>query len=263
MELDQSAHLRGNYHKYYTFHSVKCRIDLIEGRKVFYNLWKSQNEPNVFTLLDIGCNEGDLSYSMLQLARLELPNYVTCKLVGVDIDISLIELANKKYAHSDATIVFKAVDFMNADHIQELRRVLRDIHYINGFNFVSVFSTTMWIHINGGDEGLTAFLSAAKAMLHSNLGGVLLVEPQPKKCYKSAAKRCRKLSLSAPPFLQVLDKNAVEETLLNILKTTLGYGERFHYLGTEDWGRPLYLFYLEGMEYRLEVKQDTPSVENS
>lgn len=254
MELDQSAHIRGNYHKYYTFHSVKSRLDLIEERNVFLNLWKAQKEPAVFTLLDIGCNEGDLSYAILQQARSELPSNVTCKMVGVDIDISLIQLANSKYAHSDSTIVFKAVDFMNSAQIDEFKQTMSTIYGITSFHFVSVFSTTMWIHLNGGDEGLEAFLFQAQRMLPTHIGGVLLIEPQPKKCYKSAAKRCRKLALTPPPYLNSVDKNNAETTLLNILEHKLGY-KHHHYLGTEDWGRPLYLFYFpDQIDFQVTVQ---------
>ena len=44
------------------------------------NLYIGQNE--VFTLLDVGCNEGDLSLELLQLARQQLPNHVRCLLIG-------------------------------------------------------------------------------------------------------------------------------------------------------------------------------------
>ena len=47
------------------------------------NLYKGQNE--VFTLLDVGCNEGDLSLELLQLARQQLPNHVRCLLIGTKL----------------------------------------------------------------------------------------------------------------------------------------------------------------------------------
>ena len=50
------------------------------------NLYKGQNE--VFTLLDVGCNEGDLSLELLQLARQQLPNHVRCLLIGTKLQQS-------------------------------------------------------------------------------------------------------------------------------------------------------------------------------
>ena len=36
----------------------------------------------VFSLLDIGCNEGDLSMELLLLAKSQLPAHVRCTLTG-------------------------------------------------------------------------------------------------------------------------------------------------------------------------------------
>ena len=44
------------------------------------------------------------------------------------------------------------------------------------FNLVTIFSTTMWIHIHAGDDGLAIFLRRA-----CDLTDMLLIEPQPSK----------------------------------------------------------------------------------
>mmetsp|Transcript_23944 Transcript_23944/g.39928 ORF Transcript_23944/g.39928 Transcript_23944/m.39928 type:complete len:497 (-) Transcript_23944:173-1663(-) len=95
--LNISAHKYGNYHKYYSFHPSSARSRFFQGRGIFINLWRAQGEPDVFSILDIGCNEGDLSYDLLGQVKQELPTTVTCILLGIDLDSSLIALANSKY----------------------------------------------------------------------------------------------------------------------------------------------------------------------
>lgn len=243
--LNQSAHLLGNYHKYYTFHSVNSRTDLLQNKSLFLHLWHANGEPAQFNYLDIGCNEGDLSLSVGDLIRSELPSHVKCVVIGVDLDHSLVHLANNKVSERNESgklesSAFYGVDFTKNDEIDKLRQTLATIHSIKQFHLVSVFSTTMWIHINGGDDGLCAFLESAKSFLEEN--GILLIEPQPTKCYRSAAKRCRKLGLTLPPFLHQVDKANVNRTLTTIVRDRV---KLLHecYLGTEDWGRPMRLFY--------------------
>ncbi len=98
----------------------------------------------------------------------------------------------------------------------------------------------MWIHINGGDDGLTKFLLDAKSFMLDD--GLLLIEPQPGKCYRSAAKRCRKLGLAVPLYLNQIDKANVNITLTRIMQDNLSMSYEC-FLGTEDWGRPMRLFY--------------------
>eukprot|EP00814_Leptocylindrus_danicus_P012806 CAMPEP_0116041246 /NCGR_PEP_ID=MMETSP0321-20121206/24915_1 /TAXON_ID=163516 /ORGANISM="Leptocylindrus danicus var. danicus, Strain B650" /LENGTH=62 /DNA_ID=CAMNT_0003521365 /DNA_START=19 /DNA_END=204 /DNA_ORIENTATION=+ len=47
----------------------------------------------------------------------------------------------------------------------------------------------MWIHVHSGDDGLKAFLRRVCSWTN-----VLLVEPQPSKCYRSINVRLRKMS---------------------------------------------------------------------
>jgi hypothetical protein len=44
-------------------------------------------------------------------------------------------------------------------------------------------SVTMWIHLNHGDDGLSRFLEVVASYTH-----YLLLEPQPWKCYQTAAR---------------------------------------------------------------------------
>jgi hypothetical protein len=237
--IDQTAHLLGNYHKYYTFHSVSSRTRMIESKKIFLSLWKAQSEPEVFTLLDIGCNEGDLSYAILQQAKSELPSNVKCLLYGVDIDGDLIRLAKEKYEtkENEGQVQFFNVNMMKEEDLLVFRSNLPEA---TQFSFISVFSTTMWIHINHGDEGLGTFFKTISGLLADN--GALLVEPQPAKCYTNAARRCRKLRIDYPPYLSIVDRTKAKDLLFHIIQNEI-HLPNFVYFGTEDWGRSLHLFY--------------------
>ena len=74
------------------------------------------------------------------------------------------------------------------DHINKSRKFLETIS-IERFDLTSIFSTTMWIHIHSGDDGLVAFLKRACSMTN-----YLLIEPQPSKCYRSVNVRLRKMN---------------------------------------------------------------------
>eukprot|EP00581_Thalassiosira_minuscula_P015021 CAMPEP_0183732884 /NCGR_PEP_ID=MMETSP0737-20130205/39614_1 /TAXON_ID=385413 /ORGANISM="Thalassiosira miniscula, Strain CCMP1093" /LENGTH=367 /DNA_ID=CAMNT_0025966013 /DNA_START=34 /DNA_END=1134 /DNA_ORIENTATION=- len=57
------------------------------------------------------------------------------------------------------------------------------------FHLTSIFSTTMWIHVHAGDEGLRDFLKRACNWTER----FLLIEPQPSGCYRKANMRLRKM----------------------------------------------------------------------
>eukprot|EP01039_Chlorochromonas_danica_P011077 gene11077-12336_t len=238
--LELSAHVYGNYHKYYTFHSASSRIDLLRGRGFFRSTWQAQGQPALFRLLDIGCNEGDLSMDLAALACEELPEDVRCEVVGADIDSSLIALAQSKQAppsiQSRVSSRFFAVDFLDIISVEKLKE---EVAREEGFHVVSIFSTTMWIHINHGDEGLHKFFQHALSFLSP--AGSFLVEPQPTKCYRSAAKRCRKLGLAEPRCYRSISADQAETTVKQAVVTIRSF-QHVTPLGQESWGRNLTLF---------------------
>jgi len=246
--LDISAHKHGNYHKYYTFHPTTSRMDVIGKYSLFYNLWNMQGQPKIFAILDVGCNEGDLSIEIFQLARLQIPQNVQCILLGVDLDPSLIELANQRHKVGDlADIVdFRTMDFMNGEESSRDINSYMQAFGITGFSFVSLFSITMWIHLNFGDTGLHTFLSNSVKFLLPNVGS-LLVEPQPWKCYKNAVKRCRKLGMEKPLHFDDIKPQDMDvyitQYLLGQIPSSLGM-KSCQNLGQEKWGRSILLFHL-------------------
>eukprot|EP01032_Pedospumella_encystans_P027092 gene27092-30625_t len=219
---------------------------------------------------------------VLEQAQKELPSHVTCTLLGIDLDSSLIDLAVAKYVSQDNTtpIAFAPVNFMDSEASKAfLDKYLIDLSAtlnkeVVGFSMVCLFSITMWIHLNFGDDGLVDFL-ARSADLLTPLGS-LVVEPQPWKCYKAADKRCRKLGITRPlhfSALQIRDiereitgmllptntesistksatasENAVSTVVTQVeakkVYTQIQAGMKCHWdLGKEGWGRTIYLFH--------------------
>lgn len=236
--LNVSAHKHGNYHKYYEFHPATCRTSLMEKDNIFLKMWQSQNEPEVFSILDVGCNEGDLSVDILKLAVKELPSHVKCVVLGVDIDSSLIDLANSKY--SNDTVTFKAITFMDPVMVSEYFTTYFKENNLTGFNFISMFSITMWIHLNHDDAGLKQFIN--EGIKHLTPLGSILIEPQPWKCYKAANKRCRKLGMPKPLYYETLQMKDIDREITDYLMKSCGM-KSFWCLGKEIWGRSILIFH--------------------
>jgi len=110
------------------------------------------------------------------------------KILGVDIDSLLIERAIDNNISKD-DITFKTLDLMSdsAKVTEDLRTFLGGQNKVR-FDLICVFSVTMWIHLNHGDEGLRTFINMLCRYCR-----FLLLEPQPWKCYQTAARRMRKL----------------------------------------------------------------------
>ena len=295
--LNISAHKYGNYHKYYTFHPSSARISFFSSGDVFKKLWDAQGQPNVFSIVDIGCNEGNLSMDVLEQAHKEIPSHVTCTLLGIDLDSSLIDLAVAKYVSADnaTPIAFAPINFMDSEASKAfLDKYLIDLSAtlkkeVVGFSMVCLFSITMWIHLNFGDDGLVDFL-ARSADLLTPLGS-LVVEPQPWKCYKAADKRCRKLGITRPLHFSALQIRDIEREITGMLLQTntesvsseaaatfsekaadtavasveakkvytqIQAGMKCHWdLGKEGWGRTIYLFHRSA---DLQYNQPVPVI---
>ena len=82
------------------------------------------------------------------------------------------------------------------------------------FDVVTCLSTSKWIHLNFGDEGLRRLFTRAHACLRP--GGRFLLEPQPWSSYRKRAhltpvieKHFRQIELRPPQFADVLLSGAV------------------------------------------------------
>lgn len=244
-------HIFGNFRSYYSFHSVDARTNLFPVG-TFLKIWQQKcrfDDQNTgiapFFMCDVGCNEGDLTFATYLRARAELPSHVNITMVGLDLDPVLISRASSKSSSatpsSSDRIVFMTVDVMDNSNLASACASIIPSFADQpiAFDFISLYSVTMWIHLNHGDSGLSQFLENM-ASLTSSAGG-LLVEPQDKKSYKTAAKRCRKMGLTPPPFTHQLDSHAVDQIAVSIESQLRPRFHSVEILGTEAWGRSLIL----------------------
>ena len=75
------GHRYGNFGCYYSFHSAIERIDQISAEDI-RSYWINCGSPPCIAVLDIGCNEGDLSVGLVQKIRDSLGE-TRCFLLGV------------------------------------------------------------------------------------------------------------------------------------------------------------------------------------
>lgn len=80
------------------------------------------------------------------------------------------------------------------------------------FDITFCFSVTMWIHLNFGDVGLKEFLYEICRM-----SKVVVIEPQPWKCYKAAVKRLKLGNEEFSHYDSLKIRTNVEENIENII----------------------------------------------
>lgn len=163
---------------------------------------------------DLGCNEGDLTVELSdsilrQCRKLQdmsdeknigsdtIGATMQMKCLGLDIDGVLIQRANDKYEdtapddqkHVGVDASFEVCNLCDETmHLSRYRSFL-DTSSRKRFDLTTLFSTTMWIHIHAGDEGLRNFLQRT-----CDNTDMILVEPQPSKCYRQANTRLRRMN---------------------------------------------------------------------
>lgn len=212
------GHRYGNFHNYYAFHPPSARMDAMKDIVDYIgSSWtpsRPEKQPKLhdgnssngpfqqsastllrntpFTYLDVGCNEGDLTMGVAHALQVKLET--TVDVTGVDIDGVLIDRANQKYNRQDVpsessssavvTARFHVADACSTDQLQQVttsssQPPTNNEDGMGMFDLVSLFSTTMWIHVHAGDEGLTQVLQ----QLCHKARHFFIVEPQPSKWY--------------------------------------------------------------------------------
>ncbi|KAM4882770.1 LOW QUALITY PROTEIN: RNA 5'-monophosphate methyltransferase [Thomomys bottae] len=240
--LEPGAAPFGNFPHYSRFHPPEQRLCLLPP-ELLRRLFPPEEGPETRPIvgLDVGCNSGDLSVALYK-HFLSLDEE-TCsdasrelRLLCCDIDPVLVERAEKECPFPDA-LTFITLDFMN----QRTRKVLLT-SFLSQFGR-SVFdigfcmSVTMWIHLNHGDHGLWEFLGHLSSLCH-----YLLVEPQPWKCYRAAARRLRKLGLhDFDHFRSLTIRGDMANQIVQILTQDHGM-ELVCCFGNTSWDRSLLLF---------------------
>lgn len=106
--------------------------------------------------------------------------------LGVDIDSILITRASAKpvVLQEGDNLEFHCANVMEKNFNDLTKLFLERVHRPRStsrrsFDLITLFSVTMWIHLNHGDDGLWTFLE-----MISDLTEHLIVEPQPRRCYR-------------------------------------------------------------------------------
>ena len=129
-------------------------------------------------------------------------------ILGIDLDENLIKRCHDHNPLPEY-ITYGVVNIMNtSERSGFIEKYLRD-HEKKRFTLVTCFSISMWIHVNHGDEGLRDWLRYVASITES-----ILIEPQPWKCYRSAARRLRKLNCQQLPHLDKLQWTHNVDTLI-------------------------------------------------
>ncbi|XP_043939755.1 RNA 5'-monophosphate methyltransferase [Protopterus annectens] len=234
----------GNFINYYTFNPPEKRVSLIP-EQLLHQLFGGREHERQLLGLDVGCNSGDLTVALYrhliglnQNVKNEMgyANGIEMSLLGCDIDSRLIQRATESNPFP-AGISYSVLNIMDASSRKSILEAYLSQYKRSHFDVCFCMSLTMWIHLNHGDSGLLEFLSVV-----SGLCNILLVEPQPWKCYRSAARRLRKLGKSTFDHFKTLAiKGDIADKITHFLTTACDM-ELLEILGNTCWDRSLLLF---------------------
>ncbi|XP_059184366.1 pre-miRNA 5'-monophosphate methyltransferase [Centropristis striata] len=233
---DPGAAPYGNFINYYTFNPPENRLSLIPAT-LLQDLGYSDGRQTTL-ILDVGCNSGELSVAFYkhlvpEPVCHEESDRRKVNLLGFDLDEILIERAqqNNPLPGSISFIpldVTKDTDQLQA-HLSQ--------HGCSHFHLCLCLAVTMWVHLNHGDTGLLQLLSRL-----ASISQHLLLEAQPWKCYRSAARRLRKLGRSDfDHFKSLKIRGDVAQHAREHLERHCGM-ELVQSFGSTTWDRKLLLF---------------------
>ncbi|KAM3936151.1 RNA 5'-monophosphate methyltransferase [Leptodactylus fuscus] len=235
---DPGAAQYGNFPNYYSFHPPETRISLLPPGLLLELLHRHGGLQDTVLALDVGCNTGELSvalynYLMQTEGGPEILKHVY--FMCCDIDPDLITRAQTANPCPDA-ITFSTLDITDASSLGTLHSFL-DRFGQSSFHIGFCMSITMWIHLNHGDNGLVEFLNRLKSLCD-----YVLIEPQPWKCYRSAARRLRKLGRQDFDHFHTLSIRGDMAKEITKIMTKDGSTELIHRFGKTSWDRSLLLF---------------------
>jgi len=214
------GHFLGNFKQYYCFNPPQERLDAIPVQ-----FWQDlgANRAKV-RFLDVGCNNGTLTEAFREILA-ALPGVEEVSAFGIDVDETLIAQARKSFANC-AFIIANAAECLKFDE---------------RFDLVTCFGTTMWVHLNEGEDGLEKMLRNLARWTKAN--GTVLLEPQLWRSYRNAKKRLRKCGAKVPLSFTSLRIENQEELFTFITSTMQKYFSNFQVIGeTVNWKRPVLSF---------------------
>eukprot|EP01065_Artemidia_motanka_P019781 TRINITY_DN2361_c0_g1_i1.p1 TRINITY_DN2361_c0_g1~~TRINITY_DN2361_c0_g1_i1.p1 ORF type:complete len:432 (+),score=89.44 TRINITY_DN2361_c0_g1_i1:62-1297(+) len=172
----------GNYEAYYGYRSVESDHRPAYFAKLDQSLLAGKD------WLDVGCNNGLLTYSLA--ARFQARS-----VVGVDVDDALVYKANSRAVKRLELLVRKErKDALDADE-KRLIELVDNMRFVcfdmvaddsrvpgDAFDVVTCLSVTKWVHLNAGDSGVKKLFLRIYDVLRP--GGIFILEPQPWYSYR-------------------------------------------------------------------------------
>jgi SAM-dependent methyltransferase len=157
-----------------------------------------------------------------------------CHLLGIDLDPVLIARAEEANKYN-SNVTYKCVNYMK-DSQNVISSYLKQ-HSKDYFDVIFCFSVTMWIHLNYGDEGLRQFLISVS--MRTNM---VVIEPQPWKCYRTAVRRMKRSGGNFPEFANLKIRQGVAVAIENIFLNECNFIKIKREGLYTHWGRELLLF---------------------
>lgn len=158
-------------------------------------------------------------------------------MLGVDLDRQLVERANETIANQpESEVKFETLNVVTQteDRDRLWSRYLESHGGRKRFDVAFCFSTTMWVHLNHGDPGLETLLTCLATWADH-----VVIEPQPWKCYRNAARRLRRAQRPPFPFFESLvHRSDVHDHINDIFLNRLDMELHAH-LGHSEWQRPV------------------------
>ena len=157
-----------------------------------------------------------------------------CHILGIDLDPVLIARAEEANKYS-SNVTYRLVNYMN--YSENTISLYLKQHSKDYFDVIFCFSVTMWIHLNYGDEGLRQFLISVS--MHTNM---VVIEPQPWKCYRTAVRRMKRSGGNFPEFSSLKIRQGVAVDIENIFLNECNFIKIKREGLYTDWGRELLFF---------------------
>ncbi|XP_048878807.1 pre-miRNA 5'-monophosphate methyltransferase [Brienomyrus brachyistius] len=252
---DPGAAPYGNFINYYTFNPPENRLTLIP-RTLLRDIGYSSETTENITVLDVGCNSGDLTVALYRHLQGQESSGRTAEgwvhLLGCDLDKGLILRAEQSNPLPDS-ISFIHLDVTNDQHSRTQLGSYLSKFGRSSFDLCLCLAVTMWVHLNHGDEALLELLSRLASLCHH-----LLLETQPWKCYRSAARRLRKLGRGDFEHFKTLKiRGDMEEHTRHHLERNCGM-KLVRCFGSTAWDRTLMLFTRNAIETGKEENEQYP-----
>jgi tRNA1(Val) A37 N6-methylase TrmN6 len=103
----------GNFWNYYEFNKVDERLRFLDEEQVAAIFHQKTDHDNI-NIMDIGCNEGNLTLAVEQILHCSLPSK-TIHFLAIDIDHELIKRANNKKTETNSQIQFFSDDVVKSN----------------------------------------------------------------------------------------------------------------------------------------------------